>query len=51
MAQATTCEHCGTVIPLNTGEQLVVEGWTHNFCSERCKIQWGEQAEIEEDEP
>jgi hypothetical protein len=31
-------------------ERLVVEDWTHHFCSERCKVQWGEQAEIEEDE-
>ena len=50
MAQSTTCEHCGTVIPVAKAERLVVEDWTHYFCSERCKIQWGEMAEIDEDE-
>ena len=50
MAQTTTCEHCGTVIPRDSAERVVVEDWTHYFCSERCKLQWGEQAEIEEDE-
>lgn len=49
MAQTTTCEHCGTVIPLDKAERLVVEDWTHYFCSERCKIQWGEMAEIEDE--
>jgi len=48
--ETVTCEHCGKVTPKKTAERLVVEGWTHSFCSERCKIQWGEQAEIEEDE-
>ena len=50
MAQTTTCEHCGTVIAKDRAERLVVEDWTHYFCSPGCKIQWGEQAEIEEDE-
>lgn len=50
MPQTTTCEHCGAVIVIAKAEQFVVEDWTHYFCSERCKIQWGEQAEIEEDE-
>jgi hypothetical protein len=49
MAQATTCEHCGTVVPLDKAETLIVEDWTHHFCSELCKIQWGELAEIEEE--
>jgi hypothetical protein len=50
MTQTTTCEHCGTVVPLAKAERLVVEDCTHYFCSERCKIQWGEMGEIEEDE-
>ena len=50
MPQTTTCEHCGTVIGKEKAERIVVEDWTHYFCSERCKLQWGEQAEIEEDE-
>ena len=49
MVQSTTCEHCGRVIARDKAEVLVVEDWTHYFCSENCKIQWGEQAEIEED--
>jgi hypothetical protein len=48
--ETVTCEHCGKVTPKKTAERLVMEGWTHSFCSERCKIQWGEQVEIEEDE-
>jgi FCS type zinc finger protein len=48
--ETVTCEHCGKVTPKKTAERLVVEGWTHYFCSERCKIQSGEQDEIEEDE-
>lgn len=50
MGDAVTCEHCGNPIVAGKAERLVAEGWTHYFCSERCKIQWGEQAEIEEDE-
>jgi YHS domain-containing protein len=50
MAQATTCEHCGAVTDTNTVHRIVVEDWPHYFCSERCKVQWGEQAEIEEEE-
>ena len=50
MAQATRCEHCGTVVPIVKAERVVVDDWTHYFCSERCKILWGEQAELEEDE-
>ena len=49
MARTTTCEHCGTVIPIEEAERIVVEDWTHYFCSERCKLQWSEQAEIEEE--
>ena len=48
--ETVTCEHCGKVTPKKSAEPLVAEGWTHFFCSERCKIQWGEQAEIEDDE-
>jgi hypothetical protein len=50
MAQTATCEHCGTVIPRERAERFIVEDWTHYFCSERCKLQWGEQGEIEEEE-
>ncbi len=50
MAETITCEHCGKVAPKKSAERLVAEGWTHYFCSALCKIQWGEQAEIEEDE-
>jgi YHS domain-containing protein len=50
MAETTTCEHCGKVITTKTAQRVVVEDWTHYFCSELCKIQWGELAEIEEDE-
>ena len=50
MAHTTTCEHCGTVVAKETAERIVVDDWTHYFCSERCKILWGEMAEIEEDE-
>jgi len=50
MAQTTTCEQCGTVIPVTQTERLVVEDWTHYFCSERCKIQWGEMVANEEEE-
>jgi hypothetical protein len=50
MAQTSTCEHCGAVVETNRAQRIVVEDWTHYFCSERCKIQWGEQGEIEEEE-
>jgi len=50
MANTTTCEHCGNVVPLDKAERFVVESWAHYFCSESCKLQWGEQGEIEEDE-
>jgi len=50
MTQPTNCEHCGKVIPPGPAERVVVDNWTHYFCSERCKIQWGEQGEIEEEE-
>jgi len=50
MAQTTTCEHCGTVIAKDGAERVVVDEWTHYFCSELCKLQWGEMDEIEEDE-
>jgi len=50
MARTTTCEHCGVVISTDKAEQIIVEDWTHYFCSERCKLQWGEQAELEEEE-
>jgi YHS domain-containing protein len=45
-----TCEHCGKVAPKQSADRVVVDGWTHYFCSPLCKIQWGEQDEIEEDE-
>jgi endogenous inhibitor of DNA gyrase (YacG/DUF329 family) len=50
MAQTTTCEHCGKVITTDEADRFVVDDWTHYFCSERCKIQWGEQGEIEEED-
>jgi len=48
--ESVACEHCGKVTPKKTAERLVLEGWTHYFCSERCKIQWSEQEEVEDDE-
>jgi YHS domain-containing protein len=45
-----TCEHCGTLTQKAAAERVVVEDWTHFFCSERCKLQWGEQDELHEDE-
>jgi ribosomal protein S26 len=48
--ETITCEHCGKVTPKKSAEPVVAEGWTVYFCSERCKIQWGEQADIEDDE-
>ena len=50
MTQTTPCEHCGSVTPVDQAESVIADGWTHYFCSERCKIQWGELAEIEEEE-
>lgn len=50
MTHATSCEHCGRVILPGEGETVVVETWVHHFCSERCKIQWGEMAELEDEE-
>ena len=50
MARTVTCEHCGGVTTTDAAERIVLDDWTHYFCSERCKIQWGEQAEIEEEE-
>ena len=49
MTEATACEHCGKVILPGKAERVVVDNWTHYFCSERCKIQWGEADELEED--
>ena len=50
MAETTTCEHCGTVVTTHSAQRVVADDWTHYFCSELCKIQWGEQGEIEEEE-
>ncbi|MFQ5665018.1 MAG: hypothetical protein ACE5I7_01170 [Candidatus Binatia bacterium] len=50
MAETTTCEQCGTVITTDTVHRVVVEDWIHYFCSERCKIEWGEEPEIEDEE-
>ncbi|MCK6555923.1 hypothetical protein L6Q96_15310 [Candidatus Binatia bacterium] len=53
MPEPKNCEHCGAAIPAETAESpeiVVVDNWTHYFCSERCKLRWGEQGEIEEEE-
>ena len=50
MTQTTTCEHCGNATPAEKAERVVADGRTYYFCSELCKIQWGELDEIEEDE-
>jgi YHS domain-containing protein len=50
MAETVACEHCGKVAQKTATERVVVEDWVHYFCSEQCKLRWGEQAEIEEDE-
>lgn len=50
MARTTTCEQCGTVIPIQAAERIVVEDWTPYVCSERRKLQGSEPAEIEEEE-
>jgi endogenous inhibitor of DNA gyrase (YacG/DUF329 family) len=50
MPEATICEYCGAVVASAPAESIVVESVTHTFCSERCKLQWGEQVELEEDE-
>ena len=49
MAETTTCEHCGNVTPMASAERVVIDNWTHYFCSERCKLIWAEQDEIEEE--
>ena len=50
MTETTSCEHCGNVVPIARAERVVIDAWTHYFCSERCKLQWGEQGELEEEE-
>jgi YHS domain-containing protein len=50
MVDDITCEHCGLVVPAGKTARAVAEGWTFYFCSERCKIQWGERGEVEEEE-
>ncbi len=50
MSRTVPCEHCGNVVAMDKAEQLIVEDWTHYFCSELCKIQWGELAELEREE-
>jgi hypothetical protein len=50
MDETTTCEHCGLVVPIAKAERVVADDWTHYFCSERCKILWGEQGELEPEE-
>lgn len=50
MADSVLCEHCGRMTPARAAEIIVVEDWPHYFCSAACKIEWGEQAEIEDDE-
>ncbi len=49
MPETVTCEHCGNLVAKQKAQRLVVEDWTHYFCSERCKLEWGEQGEIEEE--
>ena len=50
MGQQVVCEHCGK--PLASEDALVeiVESWPRYFCCEECKIVWGEQAEIENEQ-
>jgi YHS domain-containing protein len=49
MADTKTCEHCGAVVLDSAPERVVVDGRSYYFCSEGCKLQWGEQGEIEDD--
>lgn len=50
MPDLVSCEHCGLPVPKERAEVVVVESWPHFFCSERCKIEWGELDEIEDEE-
>ena len=50
MARSVPCEQCGNVTPIEKAERLIIEDRTHYFCSERCKIQWGEQPDVVDEE-
>lgn len=50
MPETILCEHCGLPVPKDKAEQVVVESWPHYFCSEKCKIEWAELGEAEEEE-
>ncbi len=50
MPEMVSCEHCGLPVAKERAEVVVVENWPHFFCSERCKLEWGELAEIEDEE-
>lgn len=50
MPEIIPCEHCGLPVNKEKAEMVVVENWPHYFCSEKCQIEWGELAEIEDEE-
>lgn len=50
MPDSVACEHCGKPVQRRTAEVEMVEDWAHYFCSEACKINWGEQAPLEIDD-
>ncbi len=50
MPETIVCEHCGLPVEKKQAEIVVVDDWPHYFCSEQCKIEWGELGEAEEEE-
>jgi hypothetical protein len=50
MPNTVECEYCGKPVRHDTALVETVDEWSHYFCSEACKIGWGEQAPLEAEE-
>ena len=50
MPTSVLCEYCGKPVQQEHAIVETVEEWSHYFCSEICKIAWGEQSALEAEE-
>jgi YHS domain-containing protein len=49
MPDKTRCEQCGGVISTDKAERIVADDQVTYFCSERCKLEWSERPELDEE--
>jgi hypothetical protein len=51
MPDTLTCVYCGKPVPSERAlVETVDDAWTHDFCSEACKVARGEQGPLEADD-